>query len=164
MYTSPSKPTHQRIHSTRLSASPLMLFRLDFKRRCGHELKRALNPLSPIAERVNSPQRQMHARFNQPKIGGRQPAQTPPMRTRYLSHKPDLTRDAASPTTPGPYTWPQWPPWRGATRPRSRRTSRSSASGPRRSRCRPASSRARAAASCCRWRSGGRGRGGRRPS
>ena len=59
---------------------------------------------------------------------------------------------------------PRWPPWPGATRTRWRRTSRWSASAPRRSRCGPASSRARAGASCCRWRSGGRGRGGRRPS
>ena len=69
-----------------------------------------------------------------------------------------------SPTAPGRGTWPRWPPWPVATRTHSRRTSRSSASGPRRSRCAPASSPARAGASCCRWRSGGRGRGGRRPS
>ena len=67
-------------------------------------------------------------------------------------------------TAPGRGSVPRWPPWPGATRTRWRRTSRWSASGPRRSRCGPASSPARAGASCCRWRSGGRGRGGRRPS
>ena len=68
------------------------------------------------------------------------------------------------PTGPGPCTWPRWPPWPGATRTRSRRTSRWWPSGPRRSRCAPASSPARAGVSWSRWRSGGRGRGGRRPS
>ena len=91
MFTSPSKPIHQRIHSTRLSASLVMLFRLDFKHRCGHELKRALNTLSPIAERANSPQRQMHTRFNQTKIGASACADVP-MRTRYMSHKPEPIR------------------------------------------------------------------------
>ena len=70
----------------------------------------------------------------------------------------------SGPTAPAPCNGPRWPPWPVATRTRSPRTSRWSASGPRRSRCAPASSPARAAASCCRWRSGGRGRGGRRPS
>lgn len=69
-----------------------------------------------------------------------------------------------SPTAPARGSGPRWPPWPGATRTRSPRTSRSSASGPRRSRCGPASSRARAGAWWSRWRSGGRGRGGRRPS
>ncbi len=68
-----------------------MLFRLDFKHRCGHELKRALNTLSPIAERANSPQRQMHTRFNQTKIGASACADVP-MRTRYMSHKPEPIR------------------------------------------------------------------------
>ena len=36
-----------------------------------------------------------------------------------------------------PCSGPRWPPWPGATRTRSRRTSRWSASGPRRSRCGP---------------------------
>ena len=70
----------------------------------------------------------------------------------------------SGPTAPAPCNGPRWPPWPVATRTRSPRTSRWSASGPRRSRCGPASSPARAGASCCRWRSGGRGRGGRRPS
>ena len=69
-----------------------------------------------------------------------------------------------SPIAPVRGSGPRWPPWPGATRTRWPRTSQSSASDPRRSRCAPASSRARAGASCCRWRSGGRGRGGRRPS
>ena len=72
--------------------------------------------------------------------------------------------DLPLPIAPGPCTWPRWPPWPGATRTRWRRTSRWWPSGPRRSRCGPASSRARAAACWSRWRSGGHGRGGRRPS
>lgn len=69
-----------------------------------------------------------------------------------------------SPIAPVRGSGSRWPPWTGATRTRSRRTSRSSASDPRRSRCGPASSRARAEAWLSRWRSVGRGRGGRRPS
>jgi len=78
--------------------------------------------------------------------------------------RPAVRFAGVRPTAPGRGSVPRWPPWPGATRTRWRRTSRWSASGPRRSRCAPASSPARAGASCCRWRSGGRGRGGRRPS
>ena len=77
----------------------------------------------------------------------------------------DICHDSLpSPTGPVRGSGPRWPPWPGATRTRWQRTSRWWPSGPRRSRCAPASSRARAGASWSRWRSGGRGRGGRRPS
>ena len=72
--------------------------------------------------------------------------------------------DAGGPTAPEICTWPRWPPWRSAAGPRWRGTSGSSPRGPRRSRCSLAPSRARGGAWPRRWRSGGRGRGGRAPS
>ena len=58
----------------------------------------------------------------------------------------DVCHVSPLPTAPARGSGPLWPPWPGATRTRSRRTSRSSASDPRRSRCGPASSPARAVA------------------
>ena len=71
---------------------------------------------------------------------------------------------ASPPTGPAPRTCARWPPWQGATRTRACGTTLWSARGLPRSRCAPASSRARARASWGRSHTSCRGRGGRAPS